>query len=68
MKHLRNDDAIRCLINRGSCLSGHVLLNKLNELVESYKMLSKPHIDFNQFITTGARIIDYIYHMTSNVT
>ena len=67
MKHFRIDDAIRYLINRRSYISGHVLLNKLNELVESDKMLGKPHIDFNKFKTTGPRMLDYIYHLTSIV-
>ena len=50
-------------------MSAHVLLNLLNELGKSDKMRGLPSIlsffcnKFNKFINTGARMLDYIYHM-----
>ena len=46
----------------------HVLLNLLNSLRKSNKMLSKPRIlsifpnSFNKFNNTGARMLDFICH------
>ena len=51
-------------------MSAHVLLNLLNEFCKSDKMRCLPSIlllfrnEFNKFNTTGARMVDYIYHMT----
>ena len=51
-------------------MCGHVLLNLSNELGISDKMRGLPGIlclfrnEFNKFINTGARLLDYIYHMT----
>ena len=51
-------------------MSHHVLLNLLNELGKRDKMrgllsiLSLFRNKFNKFKDTGARILDYIYHMT----
>ena len=50
-------------------MSGHVLLNLLNELWRRYKMTGCPSIlslfrnKFNIF-NTGAQMLDSIYHMT----
>ena len=55
---------------RGSYMSAHVLLNLLNELGKRDKMQGLPSIlsffrnEFNKFNTTGARMLDSIYHMT----
>ena len=57
-------------IYRGSYMSAHVLLNLLNELGKINKMRGLPGIlslfrnEFNKFNNTGARMLDYIYHMT----
>ena len=51
-------------------MSAHVLLKLLNELGKSDKMRSLPSIfslfrnKFIKFNNTGARILDFIYHMT----
>ena len=51
-------------------MSGHVLLNLLNELGKRDKMRGLPSIlslfrnKFNKFNYTRARMLDYIYHMT----
>ena len=51
-------------------MSTHVLLNLLNELRKRGQMLGKGHIlslfrnEFNKFNNTGARMLDYIYHLT----
>ena len=51
-------------------MSAHVLLNLLNELGKSDKMRGLPGTlllfrnEFNKFNNTGARMLDYIYHMT----
>ena len=59
------------VLNRGSYLSAHVLLNLLNELEKSDKMRGLPSIlslfrnEFNKFNNTRARMLDCIYHMTN---
>ena len=51
-------------------MSAHVLLNLLNELGKRDKMRGFPSIlslfrnEFNKFDYTGARMLDYSYHMT----
>ena len=51
-------------------MSPHILLNILNELRKRDKMrglssiLSLFRNEFNKFNYTGARMLDYIYHMT----
>ena len=51
-------------------MSAHVLLNLLNELRKGDKMrgllsiLSLFRKEFNKFNNTGARMLDFIYHMT----
>ena len=50
---------ILVLINRGSYMSAHVLLNLLNELVHFIDFLEQ--VKFNK---TGARVLESIYHMT----
>ena len=51
-------------------MSAHVFMNLLNESRKRDKMrvllsiLSFFRNEFNKFNNTGARIIDYIYHMT----
>ena len=60
----------KLLINRGSYMSAHVLLNLLNELRKRGKMRGLPSIlslfrnEFNKFNNTRARMLDSIYHMT----
>ena len=50
-------------------MSAHVLVNLLNELGKSDKMQGLPsilslfHNKFNKFYSTGAQMIDSIYHM-----
>ena len=50
-------------------MSAHFLLNLLNSLRKSDKMLDKPRIllffrnEFNKFNNTGARMLDSIYHL-----
>ena len=54
------------ILNRGSYMSGHVLLNLLNKPGESDKMLSKAHIlslftnSCNKFKNTGSQMLDSI--------
>ena len=51
-------------------MSAHVLLNLLDELGNRDKMPGLPSIlslfynEFSKFNNTGARMLDYIYHMT----
>ena len=51
-------------------MSAHVLLNLFNVLGKGDKMRGSPSIlslfrkEFNNFNITGARMLDYIYHMT----
>ena len=51
-------------------MSAHVLLNLLNELGKSDKMLGLPSIlslfcyKFDKFNNTGAQMLDSVYHMT----
>ena len=51
-------------------MSAHVSLNLLSELGKNNKMRGLPSIlsffcnDFNKFNNTGARMLDFIYHMT----
>ena len=58
------------IINRGSYMSAHVLLNLLNELGKRDKMRGLPSIlslfrnEFNKFNNTRAQMLDSIYHMT----
>ena len=58
------------LLNRGSYMSAHVLLNLLNELGKRDKMRGLPSIfslfrnEFNKSNNTRARMLDSIYHMT----
>ena len=59
------------VINRGSYMSAHVLLNLLNELRKRNKMRGLPGIlslfrnEFNiKLNNTRARMLDSIYHMT----
>ena len=52
-------------------MSAHVLLDLLNELSKRDKMrglssiLSLFRNEFNKINNAGARMLDYIYHMTS---
>ena len=61
------------IINRGSYMSAHVLLNSLNELGKRDKMRGLPSIlslfrnEFNKFNNTRARMLDSIYHMTNTL-
>ena len=54
-------------------MSGHVLLNLLNELKKKIRCKALPSIlsvfpnEFNKFINTGVQIQDSIYHMTLNL-
>ena len=54
-------------------MSARVLLNLLNELGKRDKMRGLPRIltllsnEFNKFNDTGARMLDYIYHMTNTL-
>ena len=63
-------DHIQRLLNRGSYMSAHVLLNLLNELGKRDKMRGLPSIlshfcnSFDKFNNTRARMLDSIYHMT----
>ena len=60
------------LINRGSYMSAHILLNLLHELGKGDKKRGLPSILSlfrNKFIKvndTRARILDSIYHMNSH--
>ena len=61
------------IINRGSYMSAHVLLNLLNELGKRDKrrglasILSIFRNGFNKFNNTRARMLDSIYHMTNTL-
>ena len=54
-------------------MSAHALVNLSNELVKRDKMQGLPSIlylfcsKFYKFNNTGAPMLDYIYHMTSNL-
>ena len=48
-------------------MSAHALLNCLNELSKRDKILDKPRNEFNKFNSTGAQMLDSIYHMTSKL-
>ena len=76
--HLHSVRHVQCLtvllvlsgvINRGSYMSAHVLLNLLIELGKRDKMRGLPsilslfHNEFNKFNNTRARTLDSIYHM-----
>ena len=70
-KQSRDIDKDLCLIlNRGSYMRAHVLLNLLNELGKRDKMRGLPSIlslfrnELNKFNITRARIMDSIYHVT----
>ena len=58
------------IIYRGSYICAHVLLNFLNDLGKSVKILGLPSIlslsrnEFNKFNNTLARVLDSIDHMT----
>ena len=60
-------------IQRGSCMSAHVLLTLLNELSKRDKLQGLPsvlslfHTEFNKFNNTGARMLDSIYHITVKI-
>ena len=62
-------DSFPVMMHRGFYMNAHVLLNLLNELGKRDKMLGLPNIlslfrnKFNKFNNTGARMLDYIYHM-----
>ena len=55
-------------VHRGSYVSAQVLLNLLNELGKRAKRRGLPSIlslfrnEFNKFLNSTARMIDYIYH------
>ena len=55
-------------------MSDHVLLNLLNEVRKRDKMRGLTNIlslfrnEFNTFNNTGARMLDFIYHMASTFT
>ena len=57
------------ILNRGSYMSAHALLNLLNELGKRDKMRGLPsilslfRIEFNKFNNTRARMLDSIYHI-----
>ena len=61
-------------ILRGSCLSALALLNLLNELRKRDNMRGLPSIfslfrnEFNKFNNTRARTLDFIDHMTSEIS
>ena len=56
--------------NRGSYMSAHILLNLFNELMKRDNIRGLLNIlylfckKFNKINNTGARTLDYIYHMT----
>ena len=78
-----NFNLLNCVLNRGSYMSAHVLLNLLNELGKRDKMRGFPSIldkmrgfpsilslfrnEFNKFNNTRARMLDSIYHMTNTL-
>ena len=61
------------ILNKGSYMSAHVLLNLLNELGKRDKMRGLPSIlslfrnKFNKFNNTRARMLDSIYHMILSI-
>ena len=61
---------LTCIVNRGSYMNAHVLLNLLNELGKRDKMRGLPSIlslfrnEFNKSNNTRARMLDPIYRMT----
>ena len=61
------------VVNRGSYMSAHILLNLLNELEKIDKMRGLPSIlflfryEFNKLNNTRARMLDSIYHMTNTL-
>ena len=61
------------VLNIGSNMSAHLLLNLLNELGKRDKMRGLPSIlflfrnEFNKFNNTRARMLDSIYHMTNTL-
>ena len=61
------------VLNRGSYISAHVLLNLLNELGKRDKMRGLPSIlslfrnEFNKFNNIRTRMLDSIYHMTNSL-
>ena len=62
----------KVVINRGSYMSAHVLLNLLNELGKRDKMRGLPSLsffrnEFNKFNNTRAQMLDSIYHMTNTL-
>ena len=67
---LYHSDTGRHVINRGSYMSAHVLLNLLNESGKRDQMRGLPSIlslfrtEFNKFNNIRARMLDSIYHMT----
>ena len=77
MEHLHKLPDEQCIgssvLNRGSYMSAHVLLNLLNELGKRDKMRGLPSIlslfrnEFNKFNNTRARMLDSIYHMTNTL-
>ena len=66
---VKNGIFIKRIINKGSYMSAHVLLNLLHELGRRDKMRGLPSIlslfrnEFNKFNNTRARMLDPIYHM-----
>ena len=62
-----------CVVNRGSYMIPHVLLNLLNELGKRDKMRGLPSIlslfpnEFYKFNNTRSRMLDSIYHMTNTL-
>ena len=61
------------VINRGSYISAHVLLNLLNELMTRDIMRGLPSIlslfrnEFNKFNNTGTRMLDSILSQDINI-
>ena len=61
------------ILNRGSYMSAHVLLNLFNSFGKRDKMRGLPSIlslfcnEFNKFNNTRARMLDSIYHMTLSI-
>ena len=71
--HVDLSKSVIVKIQRGSYMSGHVLLNLLNELGKRDKRRGLPSIlsrfrnEFNKFNNTRARMLDSIYHMTNTL-
>ena len=73
MAHNLRKDTYRIMrkpkLIKGYDMSAHVLLNLLNELMDRDKMRGLSRIlslfrnEFNKFNNTGARMLDYIYHL-----